>query len=355
MQTLLGATLGEADIGGLVHSPIAVAPIGYAQRLAGMRAAGSRGSSCARPGAASAKCGRRCSGSPRPRTVNLEPSNFDSRLFAVAVAPESKSEALFSGISALVGLHVRAERDAGHRALAAQADRRRTPARRDPLDDRPDPAVRRRRARCAGLRARARARGRSFDRRLPRHPRLSLVRVPRRATSASSPGRAWRSPSAPGWLPRSWGCCGRSARSLRARCAARSVLGSTPRGWTAARLAIGVAVPRCYNLDPHSSSTEAALVGNVALVVALVCLLPSLFDGLVSALRARLSASSTAWLRARGRPSFRLRRRGCARWRSPRPPRWRCSASSSSRARRRTSNAVWMPPRASSIRAPRCG
>ena len=35
--------------------------------------------------------------------MNLVPADFDSRLFAVAVAPESKSEALFSGISALVG------------------------------------------------------------------------------------------------------------------------------------------------------------------------------------------------------------------------------------------------------------
>jgi putative ABC transport system permease protein len=35
--------------------------------------------------------------------VNLEPAKFDSTLFAVAIAPESKSEALFSAISALVG------------------------------------------------------------------------------------------------------------------------------------------------------------------------------------------------------------------------------------------------------------
>jgi putative ABC transport system permease protein len=34
VETLVGATLGEADIGGLVHSPVALTSIGYAQRLA---------------------------------------------------------------------------------------------------------------------------------------------------------------------------------------------------------------------------------------------------------------------------------------------------------------------------------
>ena len=37
VTTLLGATLGESDIGGLVHSPVALAPVGYAQRITGMR------------------------------------------------------------------------------------------------------------------------------------------------------------------------------------------------------------------------------------------------------------------------------------------------------------------------------
>ena len=35
IETLVGTTLSEADIGQLVHSPVAVAPISYAQRLAG--------------------------------------------------------------------------------------------------------------------------------------------------------------------------------------------------------------------------------------------------------------------------------------------------------------------------------
>ena len=51
----------------------------------------------------SARCTRSSSGSPPPQPVNVEPASFDSTLFAVAAAPESQSETLFSAISALVG------------------------------------------------------------------------------------------------------------------------------------------------------------------------------------------------------------------------------------------------------------
>ena len=100
--TLLAATLREADIGGLVHNPIAVAPIAYAQRLAG--APGELSRIFVRYDPARA-------GAVRPAlaalaaswSVNLVAADFDARLFALAVAPQSKSEELFSGISALVG------------------------------------------------------------------------------------------------------------------------------------------------------------------------------------------------------------------------------------------------------------
>ena len=36
ITTLLGATLDEGDIGGLVNSPVALAPVRYAQRVTGM-------------------------------------------------------------------------------------------------------------------------------------------------------------------------------------------------------------------------------------------------------------------------------------------------------------------------------
>ena len=102
VETLVGATLQAADIGGLVHSPIAVAPVGYAQRLAGARGRLTRifvRFDPAREREARTALARLAATS----NVNLVPGEFDSRLFAVAVAPERKSEALFSAISALVG------------------------------------------------------------------------------------------------------------------------------------------------------------------------------------------------------------------------------------------------------------
>ncbi len=102
VETLVGATLQEADIGGLVHSPVAVTSIGYAQRLAGAQGQISR--IFIRYAPARAKEVRAALARLAAAwNVNLVPGQFDSRLFAVAVAPESESEALFSGISALVG------------------------------------------------------------------------------------------------------------------------------------------------------------------------------------------------------------------------------------------------------------
>lgn len=102
VETLVGTTLGEAEIGGLVHSPVAVAPIRYAQQVVGA------------PGRINwifvrylpSKAGEARAALTRLAAkwhVNLVSGGFNSRLFAVAVAPESKSETLFSGISALVG------------------------------------------------------------------------------------------------------------------------------------------------------------------------------------------------------------------------------------------------------------
>jgi putative ABC transport system permease protein len=100
--TLLGATLGESDIGGLIHSPVALAPVGYAQRITGMEGRISRIFVQPAPGRereVEAGLQRLAQGAD----LNVEPADFDSTLFAVAAAPQSKSEALFSAISALVG------------------------------------------------------------------------------------------------------------------------------------------------------------------------------------------------------------------------------------------------------------
>jgi putative ABC transport system permease protein len=102
LPTLLGATLGEADIGGLVHSPVALAPVGYAQRLAGMTGRITRIFVQSKPGwERRVRTGLERLAATAP--VDVEPSGFDSTLFAVAAAPENQGETLFSAISALVG------------------------------------------------------------------------------------------------------------------------------------------------------------------------------------------------------------------------------------------------------------
>ncbi len=102
VETLLGATLGEGDIRGLVHSPVALAPVKYAQELTGLRGRISRIFVRAAPGRAP-DVRRELATLAAGAAINLEPANFDSTLFATAVAPESQSETLFSAISALIG------------------------------------------------------------------------------------------------------------------------------------------------------------------------------------------------------------------------------------------------------------
>jgi putative ABC transport system permease protein len=102
VQALVGATLGEGDIGGLVHSPVAISTVAYAQHLSGMGNRITRVFVEPAPGqdarvrVALAKLAAKAG-------VNLEPGDFDSTLFGVASAPENQSVALFSALSALVG------------------------------------------------------------------------------------------------------------------------------------------------------------------------------------------------------------------------------------------------------------
>jgi putative ABC transport system permease protein len=102
VQALVGATLGEGDIGGLVHSPVAISTVAYAQHLSGLGNRITRVFVEPAPGrdaqvrVALAKLAAKTG-------VNLEPGDFDSTLFGVASAPENQSEALFSALSALVG------------------------------------------------------------------------------------------------------------------------------------------------------------------------------------------------------------------------------------------------------------
>ncbi len=102
IQTLVGATLGSSDIGSLVNSPVALAPVRYAQQVTGMRGRVTRIFVQAMHGRDSEveAALRRLAVSAH---VNLEPASFDSKLFSVAALPENQGETLFSVISALVG------------------------------------------------------------------------------------------------------------------------------------------------------------------------------------------------------------------------------------------------------------
>lgn len=102
VESLVGATLQEADIGALVRSQVAIAPISYAQRLMGMRQRLSRLFVQTTPGRRlEVEAGLRRIAAAHQ--LNLEPADFDARQFAVASEPAQQSEGLFSVISAIIG------------------------------------------------------------------------------------------------------------------------------------------------------------------------------------------------------------------------------------------------------------
>jgi putative ABC transport system permease protein len=95
------SALDTTAIGGLASSPVAVAPLAYAQRLTGMQGRVTRIFVRVLPGhqpEVRAGLQRLAAGH-----LNVEPANFDATLFGVAAAPADQGESLFSGISALVG------------------------------------------------------------------------------------------------------------------------------------------------------------------------------------------------------------------------------------------------------------
>lgn len=102
VETLVGATLEQGDIGGLVHSPVAVAPLAYTQRLLGMQGRLSRIFVRYQPADAQ-QVHKKLAQLATHWNVNLQQGTFDTRLFSEAVGPQAQSESLFSAISALVG------------------------------------------------------------------------------------------------------------------------------------------------------------------------------------------------------------------------------------------------------------
>ena len=102
LTALMGAKLDAGDIGALVRSPVAIAPLAYAQEATGLRGRITRILVRAEPGRereVRAELDALAAGQP----LNVEPADIDARLFATAAAPANQSEELFSAISALVG------------------------------------------------------------------------------------------------------------------------------------------------------------------------------------------------------------------------------------------------------------
>lgn len=103
LPTLVGATLGQHEIGGLVGSPLVFAPLSFAQRLTHMQGHLSRVFVAALPGQGAAVHAGLTRLAARYH-LNLEPADWEATLFATASSPQDQSETLFSLLSAFVGL-----------------------------------------------------------------------------------------------------------------------------------------------------------------------------------------------------------------------------------------------------------
>jgi putative ABC transport system permease protein len=100
-EAALYARLGQRQIGQLLDSPVALAPLGFAQELAGLQGRVTRVLVTPAPGeTARVRAGllRLAAGH-----LNVESSDYDVRLFAKASAATNQSTTLFALISALVG------------------------------------------------------------------------------------------------------------------------------------------------------------------------------------------------------------------------------------------------------------
>ena len=101
VPSLLATILQSSEIGPLVHSPVALAPLAYAQTLTGMPGRVTRIFVQALPGkTAQVHAGLVQLAASR---LNVEPGNFDSTLFAQAATPINQSTQTFAAICALVG------------------------------------------------------------------------------------------------------------------------------------------------------------------------------------------------------------------------------------------------------------
>ncbi len=98
----VAAVLGRDELGALAGSPVALAPLAYAQRLGDLRGRASRVLVEAQPGRTAQVRARleRLVGN----RLNVTGADQEARLLRRAAAPNDQSTALFAAISALVGL-----------------------------------------------------------------------------------------------------------------------------------------------------------------------------------------------------------------------------------------------------------
>jgi putative ABC transport system permease protein len=100
-RVLVGADLGVGEIGALADSPVAIAPLAYAQRLTGLRGRVTRIFVEPRPGSeGEVRAGLLALAAGH---LNVEPADSDAMFFKEAAGPIDQATTLFSGISALVG------------------------------------------------------------------------------------------------------------------------------------------------------------------------------------------------------------------------------------------------------------
>jgi putative ABC transport system permease protein len=279
VEALLGTTLSEKEVGGLADSPIAVASIDYAQQLTGLQGRVTRIYIRVQPGSI-AKAQRSLGRLAAVAGANLEPATFDSTLFRVASTPEDQGEALLSAISAIVGF-----------MFALNAMLVTVPLRRKLIED----------IRPAGATDVVVVQILLFDAAvlgvsacvigLVLGELLSVIAfhaTPGYLGSAFPVGNerivTWQSVALAVGAGLAAACAGVlwPLRDVLIRAPRPGeAMKRKPRRWASARLPVGLAC-LAFTTMVVIFRPQNALVGTITLVAALVCLLPSLFDGVVS-------------------------------------------------------------------------
>ncbi len=100
-KTLAAVILQPGDIGELIDSPVAIAPLQLAQNLTGMQGRINR--VLVEPGYGRDKEVKTALESVAGGTLNVTPANFEAAVFSQAEGPTAQSTQMFSALSALVG------------------------------------------------------------------------------------------------------------------------------------------------------------------------------------------------------------------------------------------------------------